>query len=94
MIGDRSRTIIIGVVTAVWAINFFAGLAVPGYEPSESINGIFMAIVGGLFALGARKGAPGNKGNDEVESPRPRKKIAPKTQDDTEPPPVEEDDDR
>lgn len=90
MIGDRSRTIIIGVVTTVWAINFFAGLAVPGYEPSESINGIFMAIVGGLFALGARKGA-GGKGNDEVGSTKPRKKIAPKQQDD---PPDEEADDQ
>lgn len=62
MIGDRTRTVIIGVVTAVWAINFLAGLVVKGYEPSESINGIFMAIVGGLFALGARHNS---KGGDE-----------------------------
>lgn len=54
MIGDRTRTIIIGVVTSVWATNFMAGLVVTDYKPSESINGIFMAIVGGLFALGAR----------------------------------------
>lgn len=59
--GDRTRTVIIGVVTAVWAVNFLAGLVVEGYEPSESINGIFMAIVGGLFALGARN----SKGGDE-----------------------------
>jgi len=56
MISDRTRTVIIGVVTTVWAINFLAGLVVHGYHPSESINGIFMAIVGGLFALGARSG--------------------------------------
>lgn len=54
MIGERTRTIIIGVVTSVWATNFMAGLLVHDYKPSESINGIFMAIVGGLFALGAR----------------------------------------
>lgn len=55
MISDRTRTVIIGVVTTIWAINFLAGLVVEGYEPSESINGIFMGIVGGLFALGARQ---------------------------------------
>lgn len=56
MISARTRTIVIAVVTAVWAANFIAGVAVKGYQPSESINGIFMAIVGGLFALGARGG--------------------------------------
>lgn len=65
MIGDRTRTIIIAVVTIIWAINFFAGLVVDDYKPSESINGIFMAIVGGLFALGAR--AKGNNGKDGPE---------------------------
>lgn len=55
MIGDRTRTTVLGVVTAVWAINFGAGL-LPAldYQPDQAINGIFMAIVGGLFALGAR----------------------------------------
>jgi hypothetical protein len=53
-VSDRVRTIVIGVVTGVWATNFMAGLVVTDYKPSESINGIFMAIVGGLFALGAR----------------------------------------
>lgn len=64
MIGDRTRTVIIAVVTIVWAINFFAGLVVHDYKPSESINGIFMAIVGGLFALGARQ-----KGNTREDDP-------------------------
>lgn len=64
MIGDRTRTVIIAVVTIVWAINFFAGLALHDYKPSESINGIFMAIVGGLFALGARQ-----KGNTDKDDP-------------------------
>lgn len=53
MISDKTRTVVIGVVTAVWASNFIAGVVLPGYEPSESINGIFMAIVGGLFAMGS-----------------------------------------
>lgn len=56
MVGDRTRTVIIGVVTTVWAINFGAGFVVDDYKPDQAINGIFMAIVGGLFALGARRG--------------------------------------
>jgi len=63
VIGERTRTVVIGVVTTVWAANFLAGVVIPQYEPSESINGIFMAIVGGLFALGATKGGGGNGGN-------------------------------
>jgi len=69
MIGDRTRTIIIGVVTSVWATNFLAGLVVDNYKPSESINGIFMAIVGGLFALGARNaGKNDSDGKDDEKS--------------------------
>lgn len=66
MIGDRTRTIVIFVVTVVWAVNFGAGLLIQHYKPSESINGIFMAIVGGLFALGAR-----NNGSKTPPTPPP-----------------------
>jgi nitrate/nitrite transporter NarK len=66
MIGDRTRTLIIGVVTAVWAINFGAGLLVDHYQPSESINGIFLGIVGGIFAVSARN-APKDKDDDGPE---------------------------
>lgn len=57
MISERTRAVIIGVVTTVWASNFLAGVFLHDYKPSESINAIFMAIVGGLFAIGGR----GNK---------------------------------
>jgi hypothetical protein len=87
VIGDRARTVIIGVVTTVWAINFLAGLVVNGYEPSESINGIFMAIVGGLFALGARKSSTKND-----DPPPPRKKALPRRKPVEEPEDEEEDD--
>ncbi len=77
MISDKTRTAIISVVTAVWAINFLAGLSVPDYEPDQAINGIFMAIVGGLFALGAREKqqppatppAPQEKATEPAEPP-------------------------
>lgn len=52
---DRTATVVIAVVTAVWAGNILAGMfRINDYAPSESINGIFMAIVGGAFALRAR----------------------------------------
>lgn len=52
---DRTATLVIAVVTSVWTINVIAGMVqFRGYSPSESINGIFMAIVGGAFALRAR----------------------------------------
>lgn len=55
MISDRTATIVIAVVTTVWAANIIAGvIALNGYQPSESVNGIFMAVVGGAFALRAK----------------------------------------
>ena len=60
---DRTATAVIAVVTTVWAGNILAGmLQINGYTPSESINGIFMAIVGGAFALRARA-----RGDDKDE---------------------------
>lgn len=64
MIGERTRTVVIAVVVIVWAINFTAGLVVRDYQASESINGIFMAVVGSLFAVGMRSGG-GSKKDDE-----------------------------
>lgn len=56
MIDPKLKNWIISIVTAVWALNFIVGL-VPqlNYKPDQAINAIFMAIVGGLFALQARR---------------------------------------
>lgn len=56
MIDPKLKNWIISIVTGVWALNFIVGL-VPqlDYKPDQAINAIFMAIVGGLFALQARK---------------------------------------
>lgn len=56
---DKTATVVIGVVTTIWAVNIVLGmLQLNDYAPSESINGIFMAIVGGAFALRARNHKP------------------------------------
>lgn len=63
---DRLATVIIVVVTLVWVVNFFARFVVPGYQPSEAINGIFMAIVGSIFAFkGRRRGRRDDDEDDE-----------------------------
>jgi hypothetical protein len=63
VISARMRNIIAGIVTLVWAANFVSGLFVKGYEPDQAINGIFMAIVGGLFVAGARKDKESSSGS-------------------------------
>lgn len=61
MVSDRTANIVIGVVTAIWAGNVLVGMIpATGYQPSEGINAIFTAIVGGAFALRAR-----NRGNGD-----------------------------
>lgn len=61
MISDRAATVIIAVVTVIWAANIVAGmLRINDYQTSESVNGIFMVIVGGAFALRTRS----DKGGD------------------------------
>jgi hypothetical protein len=66
---SRTRTVVIAVVTAVWALNFAAGLVPPlHYKPDQAINGIFMTIVGGIFAYGAVK----DRANPPAPSPPPK----------------------
>lgn len=44
------RTTVVLVVTGIWAINIVAGILMETYEADQAVNGIFMAIVGGLLA--------------------------------------------
>lgn len=63
IVSDRTANIVIGVVTTIWAGNVIVGmLALNGYAPSEGINAIFTAIVGGAFALRARNRSNGDGG--------------------------------
>lgn len=48
--GNKIRTVVIAVVTAVWAMNFTAPIFVKDYEPSPELNVAFMAIIGILTA--------------------------------------------
>lgn len=67
MIDPKLRNWIISTVTAVWALNFLVGI-IPWFEykPDQAINAIFMAIVGGLFAISARR-PPDDQNKKELE---------------------------
>jgi hypothetical protein len=68
VIDPKLRNWIISTVTAVWALNFLVGI-IPWfhYKPDQAINAIFMAIVGGLFAISARRTDNGDKDKKEIE---------------------------
>lgn len=51
---DRLRIVVIIVVLIVWISNFIASLVLPGYESNESINAVFMVVVGGIVATNKR----------------------------------------
>ena len=54
-LSNRSATVIIYVVTAIWAFNIVAGMfTFTGWQPSSEVNGAFMLIVGGAFVARAR----------------------------------------
>jgi len=64
MLSRKTTTWVVGLVSAVWAVNFLAGLALPDYEADQAINGIFMAMVGGALALGRKSK------DDDDETPK------------------------
>lgn len=45
-----TRTVVVGVVTAIWSVNAAAGLFIDSWKPSESVNAIYLVIIGWLFA--------------------------------------------
>jgi len=53
---------IIVLVSVIWAANFVLQFIVPEYHPDVTINGIFMAVVGGALAL-SRKDSGGGSSN-------------------------------
>lgn len=79
MIDPKLKNWIIIVVTSVWALNFLVGL-VPQLSTRRDplLNGIFMAIVGGLFALSERKKGKDDDDDDEPQI-RPKKKLPPRS---------------
>lgn len=62
---DRVRTVIILVVTAVWALNFLVPLANKNYQPNPELNVAFMGTVGALVATYRGRGGRDDDGGDE-----------------------------
>jgi hypothetical protein len=59
VISRKTTTLVVALVSSVWAVNFLAGVVLPNYEADQAINGIFMAIVGGTLALGRTRDKDG-----------------------------------
>lgn len=59
---NRTRTLLIAIVTIVWAANFTAPIFVKDYKPSPELNVAFMAILGIL--TGSFKRGNDNDGGD------------------------------
>lgn len=52
MLSDRAYNILLIVVTTMWSANIVAGMfKFNGWQPDQSVNGIFAAIVVGSFAV-------------------------------------------
>ncbi len=64
------RTVVISIVTAVWAINFTAPIFVTDYTPSPELNVAFMAIIGVLTAS-YKLESKDKKPEPEPEKPKP-----------------------
>ena len=56
-------SVIIVLVSIVWAANFFLQFVVPSYEPDVTLNGVFMGTVGLVLSL-SRKGGDKDKDSD------------------------------
>ena len=66
---DRTRTVIVYIVAIVWSSNFLASAFLPGYQPAESINAIFLVVVGSLFALHGASRPPDKRKRDDDDVP-------------------------
>lgn len=55
MLSKRMTRWVVIVVTVIWAVNILAGILSTTYSADQAVNGIFMAIVGGILAVGRRK---------------------------------------
>lgn len=52
---DWPTTVLVAVATLVWIGNFVVAVLDRDYQASEAINGIMLAIIGGVFASRRRK---------------------------------------
>lgn len=69
---NLTRSLLIAIVTCVWALNFTAPIFVKDYKPAPELNVAFMAILGiltGTFKRGNDKDGD-DKDNHDDESNR------------------------
>lgn len=52
MIGTRVRNAVVAAVTVVWVVSVLAPLVVHDFRAPDSINGLFMSVLGALMLTG------------------------------------------
>lgn len=74
---NKLRSVVIGIVTAVWAMNFTAPIFVKDYTPSPELNVAFMAIIGVLTASYKMDKQHSQPPQDPPSAPQPRPEDKP-----------------
>ena len=64
MVGRRARHVLLGVITGVWTIQFFAMLF-SGFSPDMTVNAAFMLVAGSTFGVEALRRNQNNRGGGE-----------------------------
>lgn len=52
---DWAINYLLVVSSLVWVANFIFGIVIDSYEGSETINAVFIAVIGGIFTLKGQK---------------------------------------
>jgi hypothetical protein len=68
-VSNRTRTLLIAIVTCVWALNFTAPIFVKDYKPAPELNVAFMAILG-ILTSSYRRGDDNDGGNRDNQGNR------------------------
>jgi len=72
VLSNKVRTLLIVVVTLVWAANFTAPIVVKDYKPAPELNVAFMAIIGVLTASYRKEN------DDDEDDSRPNREELPR----------------
>ena len=70
---NRVRTLLIGIVATVWALNFTAPIFVKDFQPAPELNVAFMAILGVLINT-YKRGDDNNKDDEDNKDGKPKRK--------------------
>jgi len=57
-------TAVLAAAMTVWVVDFAAGLLLSDHETAEGLNAVLLTIIGGVFALQAKRNGSGGSGKN------------------------------